>query len=108
MPPLTLVSFLKPICFRAAMALRLRTPDLQWTTMSSAVSNSCARFCSSLSGKRRAPGMRAISNSFGSRTSTSVNLSFRSKRAFSSLTVMSDMVASGDFSFPRPTPQNWS
>jgi len=62
-------------------AAALRTPDRQKTTMSPPRSSSPMRSASSPNGMCRAPAMRAISSSNGSRTSTRVHAAIRTARS---------------------------
>ena len=108
-PPCKLLSFRKPASWRILKAFALRPPTLQCKTMSSALSSSLSREGNSPSGINFDPGIRLMSYSNGSRTSTSTNFSLRSIFVFNSVTVMvgtsSSLAASAS---ACGMPQNWS
>ena len=70
-------------------ASALRTPDRQYTTTSRVLSMDAIAVCKLPSGIRRAPGIRPISHSYGSRTSISAKSSWSVNRWASSFGVRS-------------------
>src|SRR5262249_34789513 len=108
MPPLRFLRREKPAARKSAIALALRTPLLQWTTIGRAASNSPRRLGNSLRGITGDPALRPLAISSGLRTSRISGGSAWPKRVLSSCGVISSgapLAALGEGSAPR-TPQN--
>ena len=95
MPPVMFRTCWKPFCLSKSIAFWLRPPVLHCATISAFLSSSPSRFGKSPNGISMDPGMRAIWNSCGSRTSSSTNLSPRSIFCFNSSASMAAFVAAG-------------